>query len=599
MSEARLRFQGTDDGLSTQFTKANQQLNALERNAVRTNQVLSKGFSAVGATIAGLSVVRLTGELFDYNEQLLTAATSTGVQVEQLQRLQFIASQSETSVDAISSSINKFQVNLAESNDKTSKALTRLGITFEELNSLSPDQQFLRVARAVADIQSPTEQAALSNDLFSKSYKELLPLLKLGSEGIDAVDAQFDKLGITLSTQTVHKVDDAGDALGRLGSAVKALGVELLSLPAGTIAKTADGITLFFKAVAFAVRGEGGGHGENEIANVTRDLELLQDRLKFIEDGGFQRNSMFNGNALNEVIQLNAQIQLTKVRLEALTGTGLGGVSPLRALGVDAADIGLSAAAKKGLAGIDLGPEHDSAQEKRLRAGEANNPVVASAKDDNELLIELNQQKLDTLLKQEADHAQKAIKIDSDLAEFKRSVRETFGLQEITFEEGKNATLLSTASQLFGVLARENSKVAKVQQALAIATTIWDTSRAIMKALAEIPYPASLGVAALLGAQGAIQIAKIRSTNYGSTGGTVASVSGGGSTAGNAVAPAPTSTAEDAGSQSVLQVYLNGPIAGPDAARWLIDELADLINTRDVVVFSGASAQAQIIRDGQ
>lgn len=596
MSDAVLRFIGQDAGLAAQFARANQNLFGLEKNAARASSALDKGFTAAAGAVAAVSFVRLAKEAFELAENLEIASARTGVQIEALQRLQFIASQSETAVDAITTSINKLQINLVEGNDKATKALDRLGISITELNALRPDDQFLRIAEAIAEIESPAERSATAVALFGKGGAELLPLLSKGAQAVKELDVQFDQFGVTLSTETVHQVDDAGDAISRLGGATKSLGVELLALASPALTSAADGVTTFLKAFAFGVRGEGGGHGENVIANVTRDIELLQARIKFLSGEGGAHNSKLFGNELNEVIALRAQVDGLITRLEVIGGTGLGGISPLVKIGVSLDNVKLGGKDAKALAGIDLGPPQATVAEKRSESLRNDNPAVQLALEEKDFLTEINQEKLDELLRQETDHSLKAARIDSDLAMFKRDVRELFGLEEITFERGKTLTLGQIASGLFDVLARENSKVAKLQQALAIATTIWDTSRAVMKAFAEVPYPANFGVAALLAAQGVIQIAKIKSTNYGGGGGSVSSFSGG-SAASSANTPAPNDLAAPGASQGrVLQVTVQGVITEA-AVREIFDMAADMTENGFVFINQG-STQAQLIREG-
>ena len=62
----------------------------------------------------------------------------------------------------------------------------------------------------------------------------------------------------------------------------------------------------------------------------------------------------------------------------------------------------------------------------------------------------------------------------------------------------------------------------------------------------------------------------------------------------------PTGVGEDivrgANQGRVISVNINGPIAGPEASKWLVDSLADLINGNDTIVINGNSRQAAEIR---
>jgi len=538
VSDAILRFVGADAGLTAQFARARAQLNQLADSANKTSGVLDKGFKVAAGAVAAISFTRLAQEAFELAENLEISSARTGIQIEALQRLQFVASQSETSVEAITTSINKFQINLAQGNEKTTKALKELGISISEINALRPDEQFLRIARSVAEIQSPAERAATAVELFGKGGTELLPLLRKGADGINEVSASFDKFGVTLSGKTISALDDAGDAISRLKGSVKSLSAELVALAAPALSKAADGMTLFGNSLAFALRGEGGGHGDNPISNLDQDIRRVREQIALLGGSEAPTSGFFawlnrDGDVSphNQVVALNAELRELIRQQEILTGTGRAGVSPITAIDTSILKAGLPANVRT--AGSPAGPTPQDIREAGGLGSER--PQITEAIAAKDLELQISQEKFEELLKQQTDYAQKTIAIDTDMAEFRRAARETFGLQEVTFERAKNETIIGLATSVFGLLARENSKLAKIQQALAIATVIYDTSRAIMRAFAEVPYPANVGVAAFAAAQGAIQIAKIRSTNYtggGGGGGSIAGVGGGASTAG-------------------------------------------------------------------
>jgi hypothetical protein len=135
-------------------------------------------------------------------------------------------------------------------------------------------------------------------------------------------------------------------------------------------------------------------------------------------------------------------------------------------------------------------PNADTVDQRRLRFLNANYPLVTSAiAKQNDPELKLNQQKLDALLQPETAHSASMIRIDSEVKQFKASVRQTFGLQEITFEAAKSATLIGIVGQILPVLAAHDSKLAKTQQAIAIATITYDTARAVARAYAELSIP--------------------------------------------------------------------------------------------------------------
>lgn len=587
MSDVALRFGATDDGtLSAQFRKITGSLDSLEKNVSKTSSLISSGFKALGAAAAAVSIVRLASEALEYAESIKVASDRTGIAVDQIQRLQFIAEQADVSFESVTGSVNKFQKNLTEGSTQTTATLKRLGLSITELNSLNPDEQFLRIGSAIAAIQSPAERAAAAINLFGRGGTELLPLLNLGAAGVQQLSASFDELGISISGDALAKVNEAGDALDRLKSSVKGLGVELLSLAAPALEKAADGVTLFLKSLRFVGKG---GEGDNEIVNLSDQIGRLRARAESFRAGQSTTDLRKFQSLIREADALSS-------RLDLLLGVGSSGIDPLKQIGVDVDSVQVSKTAQAGIRRVLADLREPTVQERRDQTQVANTQNVQIAVDEKSLITEINQEKLDELLRQETAHSDAMRTIDGDLARFRKQIRETFGTEEISFEAAKNASIIDIAGSLFGALARENSKLAKIQQAIALAEAIWATAAGVSKALSSVPYPANLAAAAKVAALGAIQIAKIKATNYnggGSGGGSSAGGSGASASAG--VAQLPENT-ERSTPQKITQIYLNGWINN-DMRKELLDVLRDE-DRRGVVIFNSRGNQASEIRRG-
>ncbi len=589
MSDVALRFGATDDGtLAAQFRKITGQLDGLEKNTGKTASLISGAFKGIAAAAAAVGITRLVGEALEYAEAISVASSKTGIAVDQLQRLQFIAEQSDASFESVTSAVNRLQKGLVEGSSETSAALKKLGVSITDLNAISPDQQFLRIASSIASIQSPAERSAVAMQLFGKGGAELLPLLNQGADGVLELSASFDHLGITLSSKTLDKVNEAGDAIDRLKASTKALGVELLALAAPALEGAADGITLFLKSMRFLLKG---GQGDDTITNLSDEIAKLRGRAE-----GFARD--FSASGRQRFRELSAEADALTAKLNILLGFGIEGISPLQRVGVDVESVQVSGAAQKGIQGVLADLRQPTPEELRDKHQVDTTDNIQVAIDENSLITDLNQQKLDELLRQETEHSDAMKTIDGDLARFRESIRETFGTQEISFEEAKNASILDIASGLFGALAKENSKLARIQQAIALAEAIWSTAAGITKAL-ELPFPASIKAAAKVAVIGGIQIAKIKSTNY-SAGGTSSgggSFSGGsGSSASPAVNQTPESS-ERPEPQKVTQVFFNGYINN-EMRKEFIEMLRDEDRRGTVIWTSRGNQAAEIRRSG-
>lgn len=575
MSDVALRFGATDDGLTAKFRQVNRQLDDFEKSAGKVAGLVSNSFKGLAGVIGGISVVRLTSEMFDYAESLEVASARTGIAIENLQRLQFISAQSDVAVDAVTAAINRLQKELVAGGKESSEAIRAMGLSVAELLNMAPDDQFLKVAQAIAEIPDPAERSAAAMKVFGRGGAELLPLLAKGADGVRELSAKFDELGVSVSAETVSKVDEAGDAVGRLGMAVKAMGLELVSLAAAPITAVADSITTFFKALRYGI----GGGDEAEKLN-TRILEL-QGRVALFEkdrsDSGRERLRAAREEL--EVLERQQQVML---------GLGKAGIEPrLQTFGMPEVAIPIAS----------FGGEREPTAAERRSMADTRTFDVNPKVEENKLLEDLNQQHLDELLRQTTDYVTEKVRIESEAEQFLADVRETFGLQQIEFEQIKNQSIVQIGSMLFTSLAAQNSKLAKIQQGIAIAETIWATAKGIAKAVASFNYAAAAKIAIV----GAIQLAKIKATNYsasGSVGGSAPSVASGDSLGNLDSADAqPGEGVQGATQRPQANITINATGWSREAIQSFVDAARDAFDEYDITLFGANSLQAQIIRE--
>jgi hypothetical protein len=94
--------------------------------------------------------------------------------------------------------------------------LLKLGLTFEELLTLSPEEQFFAIADALGKIQNPSERAAAGVSLFGKGFRELNPLIASGETNLKNWTAEAENAGVIideLTRQQMTKFDDSWEQL--------------------------------------------------------------------------------------------------------------------------------------------------------------------------------------------------------------------------------------------------------------------------------------------------------------------------------------------------------------------------------------------------
>ena len=69
---------------------------------------------------------------------------------------------------------------------KARQAFTDIGVSWEELRGLAPEEQFARVAQALGTIPDQERMVAAGADLMGKGFAEIIPLVKHAHEVMEA-----------------------------------------------------------------------------------------------------------------------------------------------------------------------------------------------------------------------------------------------------------------------------------------------------------------------------------------------------------------------------------------------------------------------------
>lgn len=187
----------------------------------------SGGMSTYVARIAGVATVAagaVTGmfafakSVADQGDHVQKLSRQLGTSTEFISGMGYAADLSGSSLDSFATSTRKMEKSITDLGDGLStqvRAFDRLGLTFEDLKRLSPEQQFLTIADRMAAMEDPTKRTATAMDIFGSSVAELVPLLSQGSAGIDAMRAEAERLGLVMSEDFANASAQFNDDLTR------------------------------------------------------------------------------------------------------------------------------------------------------------------------------------------------------------------------------------------------------------------------------------------------------------------------------------------------------------------------------------------------
>lgn len=202
---------------------------ALEKLAKKFDGVTAAVGNAVigiGAMVGGL--VSCSKAAAEDADELLTLASTTGLTTEQLQKMRYASDFVDVSLDTMTSMTTKLEqsmINARKGTGDAADAFKKLHIRTTDTRGALRDQNevFLEAIDALGKVKNSTERDALAMQLFGKSAKELNPLIEKGSQGLNELYDEAERLGVVMGEDDVAALGNLNDAFDRWENTTQAL----------------------------------------------------------------------------------------------------------------------------------------------------------------------------------------------------------------------------------------------------------------------------------------------------------------------------------------------------------------------------------------
>jgi hypothetical protein len=183
------------------------------------------GTVAGAAIIAG--VVNSSRKSIDV---LAKKSDQLGIATEKLAAFQHLGELTGVSNQSMNSSLERMSKRLGEAAQGMGAArpqLERLNLSAKELVSLSPDQQYQKIAEAVKGLSTQSEKAAATAAIFGREGLALLNTMEAGAEGFAQAEADVAAFGTAITRVDAAKVEAANDSFERVQEALKGVATQL------------------------------------------------------------------------------------------------------------------------------------------------------------------------------------------------------------------------------------------------------------------------------------------------------------------------------------------------------------------------------------
>jgi len=223
-----------------------------------------KGTAAVvgaitsAATALGGAFIKGAMDVSDYGSEVNDMSQKLNMSATGFQEWRYILGQSGVDIGVLQGGMKK----LSESAVAGSESFDKLGISQEQLATLSTEELFNTTIAQLSEMEAGNERTALAADLFGRSATELLPILNAGADGIEAMRKQAEDYGLVMSDEAIAASDAFGDSVSLMQQTLTGMKNRMMGEFLPSLTLVTDGLAKLFTGDTSGLDGINQGIGE-------------------------------------------------------------------------------------------------------------------------------------------------------------------------------------------------------------------------------------------------------------------------------------------------------------------------------------------------
>lgn len=233
--------------LSLDTSEYEEGLNDAEKKGSNFGAGISKATKAVGVGLAavgtasvaaGAALLKGAGDVASYGDNIDKMSQKMGISAQAYQEWDAIMQHSGTSIEALKPSMKT----LANAAVEGSEEFEKLGLSLDEVQSMSQEDLFATVISRLQSMEEGTERTAITSKLLGRGATELGALLNTSAEETEAMRQRVHELGGVMSDEAVKSAAAYQDSLQDMKTGFAGLKRNLMGDFLPSITKVMDGL---------------------------------------------------------------------------------------------------------------------------------------------------------------------------------------------------------------------------------------------------------------------------------------------------------------------------------------------------------------------
>ncbi len=210
---------------------------------------IGRSVANIKTALIGLGATVALKQFATQIDNLAKASGRLGLTVNQIQTLQFAASQTGASAAELEKGLTRFSRNISEASTGIGtgvRAFEALGIEITKTDgSLKPTNELLNeVSDRLSGIKDPADKVRIAFDLFGRSGVNLVNTLQAGSGELTKLREEFNAVTLQLTQEDAKAVEEANDLFDKLGRTFVSFGQKITSAILPPLARLAKFLTV-------------------------------------------------------------------------------------------------------------------------------------------------------------------------------------------------------------------------------------------------------------------------------------------------------------------------------------------------------------------